>query len=215
MAYSLIASAGAQQTTSAINTTGADLLVAFMAYDSGATFSDNLGNTWTALTARSHNGSDTFGRFYYVEAPTVGASHTFSSSITYGAVFVQAWANSLSPTAFDKSDGSVSSSGSSAVPPSQTPVENNCVVITAIANGNNTSAYSINSGFTITNSVNAVTGITYGGSMSYKIQTTLGAESPTYSWTGAGATISIATAIFRSAPAGVAIAPKLLMMGIS
>jgi hypothetical protein len=203
--YALVSSVGGTGTTSAIDTSGADLLVAYMSYDSGATFSDSKGNTWTALTARSHNGSDSFGRFYYVENPTVGTGHTFSSSQSFASVFVQAWYGSLSPTAYDQETGSTASSTTSQQPGSLTPTEDNSLLVFAVANGGNASAHSVNSGFTISNTVTAVTGLRYGGSMAYKVQGTKAAENPTYSWTGS-TTVAAAQVIFK--PAGGAPPPS-------
>ena len=60
MAYSLVSNTAASGTdssvtTTAINTTGASLLVLGIAVDGAATptISDSKGNTWTALTAQS------------------------------------------------------------------------------------------------------------------------------------------------------------------
>ena len=92
MAFSLIAhtATGSAGTTSGINTTGANLIVVTVAYDTQSGVSDSNGNTWTALTAQSGS-QDGNARMYYCFNPTVGAGHTFTSAQGYGAICVSAW----------------------------------------------------------------------------------------------------------------------------
>ena len=54
-------------------------------------------------------------------------------------------------------------------------------------------------GKTITNSLNGLDGVNYGGSLSYLIQTTAVAANPTYSWTGT-AEVAIRIASFKDTP---------------
>ena len=81
MAWSLITSTsqgalgGADITTSAINTTGADLIVIGLSVGSGtfstASVSDNYGNTWTLAKANPHfNSSGAEGsKLFYCQNP--------------------------------------------------------------------------------------------------------------------------------------------------
>lgn len=172
------------------------------AYDSGATVSDSNGNTWTALTAISPGGGDTFCRLWYCENPTVGSGHTVTISISYGAVFMSAFSGGKAAS-FDVENGdfAVSSSITSQQTGSITPTENNELVIACMAVGATNSAHGVNGGFTLAASVNGTTGVQYGGGFAYLIQTTAAAANPTFSWTGnAGAAGRIAS--FKQGVAG-------------
>lgn len=184
MAFSLIANTSGIQNTSAIDTTGSNLIIVFTSYDSGATISDNKGNTWIALTA---GGSSTFGRFYYCINPIVGSGHIFTISISYGAIFVAAFSGQKSKN--DLENGSTVT-GTSLATGSITPTANDSLVVSGLALGGNGSSPSINSSFTITNSRNAVNGVSFGGSLAYIIQTSATAVNPTWSWTNSVAAVA-------------------------
>ena len=83
IAHAIVGSStGNNATTSAIDTTGATLLVALIVTDTGGgTMSDSKGNTWTALTAHS-GGTTVTGQLFYVSNPTVGSGHTFTPTIS-------------------------------------------------------------------------------------------------------------------------------------
>lgn len=179
MALTLLASAGAKQTTTGINTTGATAIILFHGgYDTSGTVSDSKGNTWTALTegVNSHK-----GRIYYNLSPNVGTGHTFSSSQTYGAIFALVFTGE---TLTYSSESGSTGSGTSASPGSISPASAGNVLITGNAFGATYSGLSINSGFTITNSVAYAAGTVYGGSAAYLIQTSSSSQNPTWSWTG-------------------------------
>ncbi len=83
-------------TTDAINTSTANLIVVGLSYYTGATgitVSDNKSNTYnTSLTVRNSGGQST-AVFYYLFAPNVGSNHTFTVAGTLfaGDIFVQAF----------------------------------------------------------------------------------------------------------------------------
>ena len=65
--------------SSAIDTTGANLIVVMASYYRtvpASDFTDSKGNTWTALTERIL--PDIAARIFYCVNPTVGTGHTFS-----------------------------------------------------------------------------------------------------------------------------------------
>src|SRR4051812_10619033 len=87
MAIGLVAHATAQYssassgcTSGAIDTSGANFLVASVSFLVGGTpvLSDSKGNTWTART--TVNGGTSAIKEFYVTNPTVGSGHTFTIS---------------------------------------------------------------------------------------------------------------------------------------
>ncbi len=102
MAFALVANAGSGSgTTSAVDTTGADLLVAAVAYFDGAgTVTDSKGNTWTGLTPATP-GSGRACRLLYCVPTSVGGGHTFSTPSGFGGLCVSAWSGVDTATPFD------------------------------------------------------------------------------------------------------------------
>lgn len=176
-------------TTSAIDTSGANLLIlAFSRYvGSGVeTVSDSKGNTWVPLTLKSDPGGEAYVRLYYAASPTVGAGHTFTvAGSQFDSVAVQAWSGA-NAAPLDVQNGAVNTGAATSIAPgSITPTNNNSLIITA---GNSTTGssgtYAIDSGFTITE--NQMQGSGHEGlGLAYLKQNTLAAVNPTWSWTGA------------------------------
>lgn len=178
--------------TADVDTTGADLIVAAIHHATGATiaFGDNKSNTYTGLTARV--GSVSGVQLYYKLSPTVGTGHNFTvtGSNIYAVISVAAFSGI---TGFDKEAGTTASSSTTCSPGSVTPAANNAVLFTAVTGDvANFSPCSVGSSFTKTSDI-ALTGNNMGGAAGYKIQTTAGAENPT--WTHAGSVNSLAVAI--------------------
>ena len=208
MAWSLVTTASGQSTnnddvtSSSVDTTGANLLVllALAQPVTGVTVSDSKSNTWTPLTAQQ-NGSATGSKLYYCFAPTVGASHTFTVSATgtFPAVLVQAWSGGL---AFDAENGANQASGTTLQTGSVTPAGDNELFVSGCGPGGGGAVVNdIDSGFTETGDLDENAN-SAGGAMAYKIQTTGGAENPT--WTASGgagpAERSAVIAAFTMAP---------------
>lgn len=189
MAIALVSSAGAagtdsSVTTSAIDTTGATLLVVGIAKDSGGTISlsDSKGNSWTALTATTQGSTRCI--LYYAANPTVGGSHTFSNTgaFNYSSICVAAFSGVATTTPFDQENGAGASSTTLATG-SVTPTEDNELVITHLAFSGSGLPTSIDGGFTETNDVEFGGGNNYGSTMAYLIQTTAAAANPTWTRT--------------------------------
>lgn len=185
-------------TTSAVDTTGANLIVvAIGSYvpNGAAAITDSKSNTWTALTARASTNARV--RLYYTVPSSVGSGHTFTSTATgafpFCSVVVMSGAHA-SP--FDQESGGNAASGTSSQPGSITPSENNCVLITGL-NFYTGNTATINSSFT-RQATNYGVSNNLAGGIAYKIQTTAGAENPTWSWTGS-AENATAMASFKSA----------------
>lgn len=187
-------------TSASITTTGAKLIVLSVTYyhDSAANVvvSDSKSNTWTALTARSSSSAGL--RLYYCINPTVGSGHTFtaSGSATYATIMAQAYSCDTTPV-YQAETGASLGSVTSGQGGSITPSENNCLIVTGLNAWYASGSFSIDSGFTISDSAPEVGGASFGSAFAYKIQTTAGAENPTWSWTTAAVETRIATAVFE------------------
>lgn len=165
-------------TTPAIITTGADLIVVTTVPDNGATITDSKSNTWTALTAQNAT-----VRIYYVHNPTVGSGHTFSATAGNGVIMVEAWAGSIT-SPFDQQNGGFTASLVTTFQVgSITPGVSTELVVTGIGLGGNASSPTIDSGMTVSDSQNGVSGVSYGGGMAYIVQSAATPINPTWSWT--------------------------------
>lgn len=178
-------STGGSVTSSAIDTTGSDLVIIAHAFDvatSPGALSDNKSNTWTVLTTATVPGSMKV-RLWYCQAPTVGTGHTFTIpfvGVSYPAIAVVAFSGSVA-SPFDAQNGS-NAAASTVQPGTITPALNNELVIASLGLKNG-AAPSIDGGFTITDS--ATTGANnWGVALAYLVQTTAAAANPTWTSTG-------------------------------
>lgn len=198
MAIALVAntySTGAA--SSAIDTTGATLLVAVCSGFIGSTpnLTDSKSNTWTGLTIR---GGGSLVKIYYVANPTVGTNHTFDPSGTNPSCTVAAFSGVVTTSPFDQENGNTGSGGSVSTG-SVTPSEDNELVIAGVT-FYPAGVVSINGGFTITDQVNYVLGAEMGSGLAYLIQTSVAAANPAWSHSGfTDAAVAIAT--FKAAAA--------------
>jgi len=168
----------------AISTTGASLIVVGLTYraSEGAHFKDTLGNTWTQCNAYAGTGFTSGVTFFYCVNPTTSANHYFgnwdgSGTSYYGGFSVFALSGTATSSPLDLQNGQyIASLSSTATPGSITPSENNCIVFTGCMNFNGT-APTIPTGYT---GFNWTTGTAYAGGCGYKIQTTAGAENPSW-----------------------------------
>ena len=198
MAYSLVAhtkASGANTfTTPAINTTGAGLLVVFVAwYDvRPKVLGDSFGNSWTKLTEFVRN--DVGGVFYYCAAPTVGSGHTFTltGSGIYGSMAVLAFSGADS-SPFDAQNGS-NGTGSSLATGSVSPSVDGELVVAGLGS-NSPDTVGIDSGFAISDQVGWCSSY-FGAAAAYLVQTAKGAVNPTWSWTNS-ADAAAAIACFK------------------
>lgn len=164
-------------TTSAIDTTGAKLIVVAYAYNNGVTptLTDSAGNTWTALTASS-NGSTRSTRLYYCINPTTSASHTFTfgPSSVLGSIVVSAWSASGN-VAYDKEvGGHANGSGVTVAGASVgvTPANNNSLLVTAFGFGASAVTASAGSGWALIDAQNGAASTNFGVGALYQVQTT-------------------------------------------
>ena len=214
MAYAYIAgtsspaplSGASGGTTSAIDTTGADLIVIAVSWFSAVsppTVTDSKSNTWTGLTSTSI-GSDPAIKLFYCQAPTVGSGHTFTitGTSTYSRVSAQSFSRSSS-SPFDVESGDGVTSGTTVQPGSITPTVSNSLLVSATAWNNwGVTSTSINSGFTETCDAEPVAGLNYGHTQSYIVHTS-GSINPTITGSYTYVTAATRIAAFKPATASV------------
>ena len=210
-------SAGGSITSSAINNTGATLLVAAMSYYVGSggssAISDSSGNTWTPLTLRSDNTANLRLQCYYCANPTVSSSQTFTATSTgssFPAIAVASFSGVTTSTPFDQENGGGVAASTTHQPGSITPTQSNELIITGIE-CNGSTANSIDSSYTITDSVAPVGGGNVGVALAYLVQGAASASNPT--WTmSASDTAALEIASFKATAAAVAATGSNLMM---
>jgi hypothetical protein len=166
-------------TTSAINTSGSGckLIVVTLSTEIGGTptLSDSVGNTYTALTART--GTNYRARIYYCINPTLSATHTWTCG--GGSTFPVLVAMGFDDTVTYEAESGAGNIVGNPQPGSITPSVNGAVIV-ACYSGSNGAAPTINSSFTVVGGV-GTTGQQVGGGGAWLIQATAAAINP--SWT--------------------------------
>lgn len=200
LAHTAKALGSAGGTTTAIDTTGANLIIIGLSYDNGGTanLTDSKGNTWIALTTHNVVGNGV-SKMYYCFNPVVGTGHTFSSTSIFSSMDVQAWSGAASAP-LDQQSGATATA--STLPTgSITPTVNNEIVISHFMFSVAGTA-SVGAGMAISDQINFTSGANYGSAMAYIQQGTAAAINPT--WTsGGGATPLAATIVsFKTGAAG-------------
>ncbi len=173
------ASPAGNTTTSAIDTTGADFIVAVIAdFLSGIpTISDSKSNLWHLVGFQRANASQIV--LMYVSYPTsVGSGHTFSTGgASVPAIAIQAWSGMSSQYGADfRSTNSVTCLTGSVVLPSTSGLLVTGICVNAV------STLTIDDSFTISDQVAVVAAQHEGVGMAYRIVST-GTHTPTWSST--------------------------------
>lgn len=205
--YTLIAhtikqtATGNDVTTTAIDTTGADLIVlACCTFNSALTPTDSQSNAWTGLTDQTIGGVHT--RLLYKQAPSTSATHTWTitSSAGFPVIGVLAFSGSVS-SPFDQENGAVSASASSLSSGNVTPGENNEVIVSAFADAWVGTASVSPGSLTITDQLPLASGVAFALAMAYEIQTTATTRAATWSVSVAARSEAV-IATFKAAAGG-------------
>jgi hypothetical protein len=182
-----------QQTTSPVDTTGANFIVISTFSSVDATISDSLGNTWVTISAGE------FG-LYYCVTPVVGANHTFTvtqpGSDCSIAVAAFSGVKSVSPLESNTSTTTVSSPTTTVQAATVTPHTGD-IIISAFGTFASHKPVSIDSDFTLLDT----TGF---GSLSATVLAYLVTPSganvqPTWTVTSNGSIIQSMSALFAHA----------------
>jgi hypothetical protein len=181
--------------TSAIDTSGADLIVISTHYTQSdgkaVTPSDSKSNTWTAAPSQQTAPTSSTGvRFWYCLSPTVGSGHTFtypasSSGVLHPSITVSAWSD---VTGFHSDDGDSTNSNvttlstGTVTPSSSAPA----LIVTALSYKGSSPSVSGGS-LALLEQVAYVSGAGphIGAAMGYELQATGTAIDATWNWTTA------------------------------
>lgn len=160
---------------------GSNLIVAGCATfaSGGFAFSDSKSNSWTALTRRT-DGVTNSTQHYYCLNPSVGTAHTFTWNGTLEGNDVTAWRGAKSSSVVDQESGTTSGTQ----PGSLTPSVNGCLIFTSVAGGTDTSAPTIDSGFTIVGNRAFVTSVNLNSGAAFLVQDSAAAINPAWSDSG-------------------------------
>jgi hypothetical protein len=195
-------------TSAGIDTTGASLLIVAVArhgFTSDPTLTDSYGNTWLPLTP--YAGFIGYVLVYYAKNPTVGTGHTFTlaGGNTFPSACVAAFTGADTSAPFDVENGNgVSYPSSTTIQTGTlTPSQDDSLIIAALASAPNggPSGYTIDSSFTLIDTVDAINGQSSGSGLAYFLQTTAAAKNPTWTLSTAGDGFGLAAAINSWKPA--------------
>lgn len=202
-------SAGGQNAVTTAGLAGAsaaNFVFIFTAYFSAPTVTDSNTNTYTALGTTASAGGDPVVKGWYSQGGSYTDNMTFSTvgSGTFSGIVAMAFSGVKATPLDTESAGGNVNTGTTVQPGTQTPSENNCILITGMGINANDGVPTIDGGFSVLSagaSYIAFGGSYYGTCVSYLIQTTAAAANPT--WTNA-ATRKMATimASFKAAAAG-------------
>jgi hypothetical protein len=204
---------GGAKTSGTFDSTGATLLVVgilFPVSNNGPIITDSKGNTWHELIEASDGMGAGDTQWWYAWNPTVGSGHTVTitgqlSLATKSSVVIAAFSGARSAVdPFDVQNSATTNGGNGPVSPgSITPAEPNELVLSVCEWESSGGTVSIGSGFTITDQID-VGASNYGTALAYKIQTSAGAENPSWSSSVAQAEMQAVVASFKvAASAGV------------
>ena len=200
-------------TSSAINTTGADLLVMSVPYYNNSFnlqtshVSDSKGNTWFALTIHGSAGQAEH-RFFYAKNPTVGSGHTFtinsSGSFIYPSPTYSAFSGADLTSPFDVENGSSGNNSSPQSTGSITPLVAGCLIVSAEAVGNATPGAVLPFMTTDTQLF---------GAFGYLEQGAAAAINPSWAWTGGSQGQGLSVAAFKPAGSATGITASFISSG--
>lgn len=192
-------------TSDALDTTGADFLVAIVGrYNAGGstTPTDSKGNSWTGLT---EEGGSTYAavRIFYSIPSSVGSGHTvtYSAGGSYSSISFLAFSGVAQSSAFDV-ENRASGSGTSLNTGSVTPGQDDSLFVTGFGESfGGSSGYALDLGFTVAGTALYAPGSAQGVGSGYLIQGAAAARNPAWSWMGSNS-LSAMIAVFK--PAAVA-----------
>lgn len=179
---------------SAMNNTGATLLVVYVPciiQSNTLNIFDSSSNIWSSLTIQTTGGSPSnpvWGKLFYKIGPAVSASQTFTIGAqvdTACTAYIQAWSTTLSSGVIDVTNGAGGALGTTTTlqPGSITPTADGELLITGVGayciTNCSTPTVSIGSGFTITDSTNS--NAVVDGGLAYLIQSSAAPINPTWS----------------------------------
>jgi hypothetical protein len=204
MAFALVAntSRATSGTSAGITTTGANLLVAALAWTTATigepAVSDSNSNVWFPIAFTTAQQTSSIG-LYAAFNPTVGASHTFTITGSTTSGCFAAFSGCATRFATNINTRATTGGATSLAPGSLTPPVDNCLIVSALSNRVNTT-YSVSGSLSITDQINFTSGVQVGVALAYLIQTSAAASNPSWSWSGSGVAGAI-QCYFQTPPA--------------
>lgn len=175
-------------TTSAVNTSTADLIIINVGWYSGISavlvVTDSKGNLYTPLTAHT-NASDVVDQLFYCPQPTVGSGHTFTATgggAIYPGINVLAVSGSAVAPFGAESAGGTATAASTIQPGSLTPGADNALMVTGVGWDGDSAGVSVNQSFVANTLPFAVT-FNEGASLAYLVLAVAAAKNPTWNLT--------------------------------
>lgn len=168
-----------QPASNPIDTTGANLLVANVAYLQGGdlNLTDSFGNTWLLGSTVDQPGTSMTGSLYYCINPKVGTNHVFNMNASgIAPAFYAVAFKCFKSIMFDQAT-SIATGGASVTAPAITPSKDNNLFI--VGSGHNYTAVSVSAPFTWVGGNGLVGGQYFGAAMAYLIQGTAASVAPT------------------------------------
>lgn len=192
-------------TSAAIDTSGANLLVAVACYNHGATitFSDSKSNTWNKLTNQDTSGASAV--IYWSTPTSVGSGHTFTVAGTssFSTFAVGAFSSALASSPFDVQTGGFTSSTVTQATGNVTPTVTNEILIAGLGwNGASSPLPTVSNGFTVLDNADFLTSKNFGVSLAYKIQTSIVTEGTTFTKQAPANNMAAVIASFKAAVGG-------------
>lgn len=190
-----------------VDLAGSSLIVlAYVFYIAGTlTTPPNDGvNSYTNLRSEFPP-DDSVVRIYYAENPTVSSPLTFTTSGSgiFNALIVAGFSGVKTSSPIDQHDGAILGSPSTSIQPgSVTPTEDNELIVAQLGYGDPIADLAINSGFSTPIHFPFESGVNFGVSFSYLVQTSLGAVNPQFSWSGVGSDAGTNIATFKAETGG-------------
>lgn len=192
-------------TSGSINTTGANLLLVWVALGGTGTYSgtvsDSKGNSWTQGTPAVSGLADRCGCWWYSVPTSVGSGHTFSvtGTSTFPTICASAWSGA-DAAPYDQHNENGLVFGTSVSSNSVTPSSNNQLVIAGLEYDDNTLAAVSGGSLVVLQSLNDGSFGHSSASVAYEIQTTATARTATFSWTNSSRASSGIITLKASAP---------------
>jgi hypothetical protein len=192
--YTLITSANSGNvsnsstaTTAAVDATGANLIVLGVATDSGGapTITDSSSNSWGSPVAGTDNGLNSLCHIYLCYSPTVTSSWTCTVTHTgYFPVIACLVFSGSTASPFDQSDQNTTAGAATLTTGSITPGFTNELLVAAIGffgvNFSDTTCNSVDSSFTLQQTVTGHPGLRRGLGLAYQLQTAITARNPQF-----------------------------------
>lgn len=187
----------APETSPAIDTTGATLLVVAVASYGTFSISDSNANTWLTAVSKSYSlDTNLVTRLMYAQSPaTVGAGHTFTVD-SLGTAFAVASFSNVGATPLDQSSSiQVVASNASGGPASITPTQNSELILGVDGTEptvTNVTDASSPTALVEVEQIHGSGGNFYGVILAYGVQNALATESVNFSWTGGNINLLLA-----------------------